>query len=29
MITSKFEKELTSLLNRYSKENASDTPDYI
>lgn len=24
-----FEKELTSLLNRYSKENDSDTPDFI
>jgi hypothetical protein len=26
---SDFEKELTSLLNRYSKENASGTPDFI
>lgn len=26
---SEFEKELTSLLNRYSKENGSDTPDFI
>ena len=25
----KFHRELTSLLNRYSKENGSDTPDYI
>ena len=24
-----FEKELTTLLNRYSMENDSDTPDYI
>lgn len=24
-----FRKELTSLLNRYSKENGSDTPDFI
>lgn len=24
-----FQRELTSLLNRYSKENASNTPDYI
>jgi hypothetical protein len=24
-----FEMELESLLNRYSAENASDTPDYI
>lgn len=24
-----FEKELTSLINRYSMENTSDTPDYI
>lgn len=24
-----FDKELTSLLNRYSMENASDTPDFI
>lgn len=24
-----FEKELESLLNRYSKENGSDTPDFI
>lgn len=26
---SEFEKELESLLNRYSKENGSDTPDFI
>jgi len=26
---SKFYLELTSLINRYSKENGSDTPDYI
>jgi hypothetical protein len=26
---STFEKELTSLINRHSKENESDTPDYI
>lgn len=25
----KFARELTSLLNRYSKENDSDTPDYV
>ena len=24
-----FERELKSLLNRYSKENASDTPDFL
>ena len=24
-----FEKELTDLLNRYSKENGSNTPDFI
>ena len=24
-----FERELTSLLNRYSRENASNTPDFI
>lgn len=24
-----FEKELTTLINRYSKENESDTPDFI
>lgn len=24
-----FEKELTALLNRYSMENASNTPDFI
>ena len=24
-----FEKELTELINRYSKENDSDTPDFI
>lgn len=24
-----FETELTSLINRYSKENGSDTPDFI
>lgn len=24
-----FEKELTNLINRYSKENGSDTPDFI
>jgi hypothetical protein len=24
-----FEQELTSLINSYSKENDSDTPDYI
>lgn len=24
-----FEKELASLLNRYSKENVSNTPDFI
>lgn len=27
--TSSFEKELAVLLNRYSKENESDTPDFI
>jgi hypothetical protein len=26
---SEFEKELESLLNRYSKENGSNTPDFI
>jgi len=26
---SEFEKELTDLLNRYSIENESDTPDFI
>jgi len=26
---SEFEKELEQLLNRYSKENESQTPDYI
>jgi hypothetical protein len=26
---SKFQQELSSLLNRYSKENASDTPDFV
>ena len=26
---SEFEKELTSLLNRHSRENASNTPDFI
>jgi hypothetical protein len=26
---SEFEKELEALLNRYSKENESDTPDYV
>lgn len=26
---SDFKKELTNLINRYSKENDSDTPDYI
>ena len=25
----KFEKELTDLINRYSMENGSDTPDWI
>lgn len=24
-----FEKELENLINRYSKENESDTPDYV
>ena len=24
-----FKKELTSLINRYSRENISDTPDFI
>ena len=24
-----FERDLAQLINRYSKENASDTPDYI
>jgi len=24
-----FEKELTSLLNRYNKENGSNTPDFL
>lgn len=24
-----FEKELTQLLNKYSKENGSNTPDYL
>lgn len=24
-----FRQELTALINKYSKENASDTPDYI
>ena len=24
-----FEKELENLINRYSKENDSDTPDYV
>jgi len=26
---SNFKKEITNLINRYSKENGSDTPDYI
>ncbi len=26
---SDFEKELTTLLNKHNRENASDTPDYI
>lgn len=26
---SEFQKELTALINRYSQENHSDTPDYI
>lgn len=26
---SKFERELSSLINRYSKESESNTPDYI
>jgi len=28
-MASNFEVELTALLNRYSKENASNTPDFI
>lgn len=28
-VISDFEKELTSLINRYSRENRSDTPDFI
>jgi len=28
-MTSEFEQELRSLLNKYSKENDSNTPDYI
>lgn len=28
-VVSDFEKELTSLINRYSRENRSDTPDFI
>jgi len=27
--TARFQKELESLLNKYSQENASNTPDYI
>ena len=26
---SKFEKELAAVINKYSKENESDTPDFI
>jgi hypothetical protein len=26
---SEFEQDLTAVLNRYSQENASDTPDFI
>jgi hypothetical protein len=29
MKLSKFEKELSELLNRHSKENGSNTPDFI
>lgn len=29
MKTTEFERELQELLNRYSKENESDTPDYV
>ena len=28
-VVSEFEKELTSLINRFSKENGSNTPDFI
>ena len=29
MKESQFQKELTALINEYSKENDSDTPDFI
>jgi len=28
-VTSEFERELSAVLNRYSRENASNTPDFI
>ena len=28
-VISEFEKELTELINKYSRENRSDTPDFI
>jgi len=28
-MSTQFEKELSSLINKYSGENCSDTPDYI